>query len=110
MKALIQAMTLIAMSFVFNYNANAQSADAVEKVAAQKAPAHAEVDSLELYDGDQISVVQIRTHSNRAGAILGASQIELTSGEIIYPEEVRFAVVRGISDKNPHQKNPHQQN
>lgn len=109
MKALIQVLTLIAMSFVINNSAQAQSAD-IEKVPAAVVEASAEVDSLELYDGDKISVVEIRSHSRRAGAILGADQIELNNGEIIYPEEVQFAVVRGISNKNPHQKNPHQQN
>lgn len=109
MKALIQVLTLIVMSFAINYGANAQDA-AIEKVPAEVVEASAEVDSLELYDGDKISVVEIRSHSRRAGAILHSSQIELKNGEIVYPEEVRFAMVRGTSNKNPHQKNPHQQN
>lgn len=110
MKALIQVLTLIALSFAFNQSANAQSADADIKVPATRVAASAEVNALELYDGDTINVVQIKRRNNSAGSILGASQIELTNGEIIYPEEVRFAVVRGDSNKNPHQKNPHQQN
>lgn len=111
MKALIQVLTLIALSFVINQGANAQSAESVEKVPATVVTANAEVSSLELYDGDRISVSQIRRRSNRAGEILRSAQIELNNGEIVYPEEVRYAVVRtGSNDKNPHQKNPHQQN
>lgn len=110
MKALIQVLTLIALSFVINQGASAQSVETLEKVPATRVEASAEVDSLELYDGDRINVIQIRRHSNRAGEILGQSQIELNNGEIVYPEEVRYAVVRGDFNKNPHQKNPHQQN
>lgn len=110
MKALIQVLTLIALSFVINQGANAQSVETLEKVPATRVEASAEVDSLELYDGDRINVIQIRRRTNRAGEILGQSQIELNNGEIVYPEEVRFAVVRGDCNKNPHQKNPHQQN
>jgi len=109
MKALVQVLTLVVLSFMVN-NANAQSSESVVKVPATKVAAHAEVASLELYDGDRINVAQIRRHSNRAGEILGRSQIELNDGQIVYPEEVRYAVVRGLNDKNPHQKNPHQQN
>lgn len=110
MKALVQVLTLIALSFVINSGAHAQSAD-LKKVPATRVEASAEVSSLELYDGDRINVINIRRRSNRAGEILGSSQIELNNGEIVYPEEVRFAVVRGgIDEKNPHQKNPHQQN
>lgn len=111
MKAVIQVLTLIALSFAFNQDVSAQSVETLEKVPASRVAPSAEVDSLELYDGDRISVVQIRRRNNSAGSILGNSQIELNNGEIVYPEEVRFAVVKGEgSNKNPHQKNPHQQN
>tara|TARA_R110002049_G_scaffold67039_3_gene174406 strand:- start:168 stop:503 length:336 start_codon:yes stop_codon:yes gene_type:complete len=111
MKALIQVLTLIALSFAFNQKASAQSVESLEKVPATRVAPSAEVESLELYDGDRISVVEIRRRNNSAGSILGNSQIELNNGEIVYPEEVRFALVRGSgNDKNPHQKNPHQQN
>tara|TARA_R110000868_G_scaffold377142_6_gene642415 strand:+ start:1900 stop:2232 length:333 start_codon:yes stop_codon:yes gene_type:complete len=110
MKAVIQVLTLIALSFAFNNSANAQSAEADIKVPATRVEASAQVNALELYDGETINVVQIRRRNNSAGSILGASQIELNNGEIVYPEEVRYALVRGDSNKNPHQKNPHQQN
>ena len=111
MKAVIQVLTLIALTFAFNQDVSAQSVESLEKVPATRVAPSAEVESLELFDGDRISVVEIRRRNNSAGSILGSSQIELNNGEIVYPEEVRYALVRGAgSNKNPHQKNPHQQN
>jgi hypothetical protein len=102
MKKILQLITLAILAMIF---AGASEAEAspkykkvteIVKVKTNNVTKKTQAAGLELDNGRKIHidrVVKRRFKKKRISEILRRDQIELTNGEIIYPEEVQFALV-----------------
>jgi hypothetical protein len=92
-----------------------QDPDLIIRLEAQRVNKETEAAGMETYHGQVISLQDIKKRffqKKTIAEVLSRSQIELSNGEIVYPEEVRFALVPryqrgGGVEKAPHEKAPH---
>jgi len=102
MKKILQIITLAIIGMLITGASEAQGASSykrvteIVKVETKKVTKSTKAAGLELESGRKIHldrVVKRRFKKKRISEILRRDQIELTNGEIIYPEEVQFALV-----------------
>ena len=101
MKKIVQIIALAIIEMLITGASEAQAAKykkvtEIVKVVTKKVTKKTQAAALELETGRKIHidrVVKRRFKKKRISEILRRDQIELTNGEIIYPEEVQFALV-----------------
>ncbi|MCO4794310.1 MAG: hypothetical protein KC493_11385 [Bacteriovoracaceae bacterium] len=107
MKTLLAA-TIIVLSFVFATGAQAgDDLKKTKKVSVEKAAKTSKkVKGFETYRGEKFSLNKVRGRSHSIVEVLKRHQIEMISGEIVYPEEVEFVLVpsnvRAPKSRAPH--------
>lgn len=102
MKKIVQLLALAAIGMLIAGASEVEAASRykqvteIVKVTTEKVTKSTKAEGLELGSGRKIHidrVVKRRFKKKRVSEILRRDQIELTNGEIIYPEEVQFALV-----------------
>ncbi len=107
MKKLIM-YTLITLALIFSEDALAQEASKSKEVSVYKVTNKGlkKAKGMVTWNGASISIAKVkklRRKKNNMLDILRRAQIELLSGEIIYPEEVRFVLIpSGPKTRSPH--------
>jgi hypothetical protein len=99
---------LIGLSLIFAEEALAAEDKVSVKVATSKSLKKAK--AMETWDGDKVSLRRVKRvygKKHNMVEVLKRAQIELTTGDIIYPEEVRFVLVskgwfRSSKERVPH--------
>jgi hypothetical protein len=103
----LMAVMIITLSFAFQTKTEARELTKVKKVHVEKAKrADKKAKGFETYRGRKFSLKSVRGRSSSVVEVLRRHQIEMTSGEIIYPEEVEYVLVP-VSSKSPRAKIPH---
>lgn len=102
MKKIVQIIALAVIGMLIAGASEVEAASTYKKVTeivkvqTKKVTKTTKAEGLELETGRKIHldrVVKRRFKKKRISEILRRDQIELTNGEIIYPEEVQFALV-----------------
>lgn len=102
MKKIVQLIALAVIGMLIAGASEVEAASSykkvteIVKVSTKKVTKSTKAAGLELETGRKIHidrVVKRRFKKKKISEILRRDQIELTSGEIIYPEEVQFALV-----------------
>lgn len=102
MKKVLQlvALAVIGMLITGSYGAEAanyKKVTKVVKVVTKKVTKKTQALALQLDSGRRVHldlIVKRRFKKKRVSEILKRAQIELKSGEVIYPEEVKYALVK----------------
>lgn len=106
--------TLLAVTFVVSTLfagtqafAGNQELNKTKKVKVTKAGKASDAKGFETYHGKKFSLKNIRGRNESIVEVLRRHQIEMTSGEIVYPEEVEFVLVPNQAMNNPKARAPH---
>ena len=117
MKTLVKLLLVVMVSFLSvqgSYASGLKSAGKMVKVSTEQVTKKTKALGLETYEGRTIDLDSVKKRFFRkktVAEILNRAQIELKSGEIVYPEEVQFALVPKNGrypkefDKAPHTPN-----
>jgi hypothetical protein len=101
---------LIGLTLVFAEEALAK--DSQEKLSIKVASSSSmkKAKAMETWDGDKVSLRRIKRKYGKKHnmiEVLKRAQIELTSGSIIYPEEVRYVIISKSTFRSQKEKVPH---
>ena len=101
---------LIGLTLVFAEEALAK--DSQEKLSIKVASSSSmkKAKAMETWDGDKVSLRRIKRKYGKKHnmvEVLKRAQIELTSGDIVYPEEVRFVIVSKGFFRSKKERVPH---
>jgi hypothetical protein len=103
----LMAVTLFVLSITFSAGSQARELTKVKKVHVESAEKTERVaKGFETYRGRAFSLNQVRGKNTSIVEVLRRHQIEMTSGEIVYPEEVEYVLVPAAV-KAPKAKAPH---
>jgi len=99
MKTLVKVLLVVMVSFLSvqgSYASGLKSAGKMKKVSTEQVTKKTKALGLETYEGRTIDINSVKKRffkKKTVAEILNRAQIELKSGEIVYPEEVQFALV-----------------
>ncbi|MBT7610267.1 MAG: hypothetical protein HN576_10955 [Bacteriovoracaceae bacterium] len=99
---------LIGLTLIFAEEALANQDKVSVKVATTTSIKKAK--AMETWDGDKVSLWRIKKmygKKHNMVEVLKRAQIELTSGDIVYPEEVRFVIVSKGFFRSKKERVPH---
>lgn len=103
----LMAVMMITLSFTFATGTEAGELTKVKKVHVERAAkADKKAKGFETYRGRKFSLKSVRGRNSSIVEVLRRHQIEMTSGEIVYPEEVEFVLVPAAG-KAPKARIPH---
>ncbi len=103
----LMAVTLFVLSFTIATGSQAGELSRVKKVHVESAEqTDNQAKGFETYRGRKFSLKSVRGRNNSIVEVLRRHQIEMTSGEIVYPEEVEFVLVPANA-KAPKARAPH---
>lgn len=103
----LMAVMMINLSFTFSAQTSASELTKVKKVHVEKAEKTVKkAKGFETYRGRKFSLKSVRGRNTSIVEVLRRHQIEMTSGEIVYPEEVEFVLVPANA-KAPKARMPH---
>jgi hypothetical protein len=104
------AYILIVLSLIFAEEALAKGGEDKVNIKEATTSSLEKAKGMETWNGDKISlrhVKKLNNKKNKMVEVLRRAQIELTSGDIIYPEEVRFVLISKGYFRTQKERVPH---
>ena len=101
---------LIGLTLIFAEEALAKDSEDKLSIKVASSTSMKKAKAMETWDGDKVSLRRIKKvygKKHNMVEVLRRAQIELTSGNIIYPEEVRYVIISKGFFRSQKEKVPH---